>query len=160
MNRSKLPIILIVLAIGCVGLVACGEKEGDTTQEPTQNTASSTIPSTTQTTLSQEGSLTWSDMPIYSGAKQVQKGSWSIPPAQGDYSKVEWRYYEVEDDMGNVVSFYKDNMSSEGWEQMGWMETPEMNWGMYSKNNEQDAAIVYIGLEDGKAFVALMRASK
>jgi len=160
MKRLVSLSLVVVLILGSVGLVACGGKESEPTQEPTQTPSPTTTPSPTQTAPSPTGGLTWNDMPIYSGAKQVQKGSWSIPPAEGDYSKVEWRYYESGDNIGNVASFYKGKMPGQGWEEMGWMETPEMNWGMYNKNNEQDAAMVWIGSDDGKTFIALMRASK
>ena len=35
-----------------------------------------------------------------------------------------------------------------------------MNWGIYNKNNEQDAAMVWVGSENGKTFIAMMRATE
>ncbi|MBA7683058.1 hypothetical protein ES703_91414 [subsurface metagenome] len=99
-------------------------------------------------------------MPVYSGAKQVQKGSWSIPSTEGDYSKVEWRYYESGDSPETIAAFYKTQMPAKGWEEMGWMEVPDMSWGLYSKNNENDAAMVWVALDDGNSVIAMMRATE
>lgn len=160
MRRTISLLLVVVITLGCIGFAACGDgEEKETTPPPSSEQTNNQTPQQAESSTS-GGDLSWSDVPVYSGAKQVQKGSWSIPPAEGDYSKVEWRYYETSDNVSNVVSFYKDKMPGKGWEQMGWMEMPEMNWGMYNKNNEQDAAMVWICSEDGKTFIALMRASK
>jgi hypothetical protein len=99
-------------------------------------------------------------MPIYSGVGQIQKGSWSIPPAEGDYSKFEWRYYETNDSLDKVATFYRSQMPAKGWEEKGWMEVQQMNWGMYNKNNEKDAAMVWVNSQEGKTVIALWRATK
>lgn len=154
-------VLVLVMMLGCVGLVACGGGEEDVTAPPPSEVeVTAPPPSEEKPTPPPGGVLTWSDMPIYSGAKQVQKGSWSIPPAEGEWSKVEWRYYETGDSVDKVAAFYKSRMPGKGWEEMGWMEMQEMNWGIYNKNNEQDAAMVWIGSDDGKTALALMRATK
>ena len=155
MKNVTLILVVIILFLGCFSMLACGEKENVDTQEVTETQSSST-----QKADSSNEGITWDDIPLYSGAKQVQKGSWFIPPAEGDYSKVEWRYYEVSDDKDSVSSFYKKNMPGEGWEEMGWMETPEMSWSIYNKNNEQDAAMIWVSGDNGKTILALMRASQ
>ena len=101
-------------------------------------------------------------MPVYAGAKQIKKGSWSIPPADGEWSKVEWRYYELDgaNDVTMVARFYKMEMPKNGWQQTVWMEVQEMRWGAYTKNGEQDGAMVWITAEEGKTIFALMRATK
>ncbi len=100
-------------------------------------------------------------MPLYSGAGQIQKGSWSIPPAdESDYSKVEWRYYETNASLVTVSAFYKNQMPAKGWTEKGWMEVQEMHWGLYDKNNENDAAMVWINSQEGKTVIAMWRASK
>jgi len=159
MRKAISLILVIILILGCIGFIACGNGGEEGTTPPPSGQKNGQTPEQTTPSTSSSG-LSWSDVPIYSGADQVQKGSWSIPPAEGDYSKVEWRYYETGDDISDVAGFYRGNMPGKGWEEMGWVETPEMNWGMYSKNNEQDAAMVWIGSDDGKTFLALMRASK
>ena len=99
----------------------------------------------------------------------MQNGSWSIPLAAGDWSKIEWRYYEshawddvsmIKEDMRQFTMFYTNEMPKNGWEEMGWMKTPEANWCSYSKNNGQDGAMVWVSSEGDKAIFALMRATK
>ena len=139
-------VFIVVTVLGCLGLVACGgEGENGTT-----------LPSNGGTAPSGDDS-TWDDIPVYSRAKQVQKGSWSIPPDEGKWSKVEWRYYETGDSVSTVAAFYRTEMPKKGWQEVGWMETEEMSWLGYSKNNEKDGAIIWIDSEEGKTFIALMR---
>lgn len=40
------------------------------------------------------------------------------------------------------------------------MQVPEGNWFWYTKNNEQDVAWVWIGSEEGKTIISLMRGSE
>jgi len=49
-------------------------------------------------------------MPVYSGTKQVEKGSWSIPAEEREWSKVEWRYYEAKDSVKAVTTFCRAQM--------------------------------------------------
>jgi len=149
-------LLVMAVLLSCVGFVACGGEEGGTIQTP----APASIPSTTPPTAVSGGGLTWNGMPIYSGAGQVQKGSWSIPPAEGDYSKFEWRYYDTNDSLEKVAAFYKSQMPAKGWEERGWMEVPQMNWGMFEKNSENDAAMVWINSQEGKTVIAMWRATK
>jgi len=152
--------LALVLMLGCVGLVACGGGGGEGGTAPPPSNGGVTAPSEGEATPPSGGGLTWNDMPVYSGAKQVQKGSWSIPSEEGEWSKMEWRYYETKDSVSKVTSFYKSQMPGKGWQETTWMEIEEMSWGYYSKNNEQDGAIVSIGFDEGKTFIALMRATQ
>jgi len=136
-------VTVVAMMLGSVGLVACGGEEVVTTPPPPP-----------------AGGLTWNDMPVYPGVNQVQKGAWSIPPEEGEWSRVEWRYYETGDSVSTVAAFYKSQMPGKGWEETFWMEMDEMRWGYYSKNNEQDAAMVWVGSDEGKTFIALMRATE
>jgi len=148
--------LVLVLLLGCIGLAACGGGEEGT---PPPN-GEATPPSNGGAAPPSGGGLTWNDMPVYSGAKQVQKGSWSIPPEQGEWSKMEWRYYETGDSSSKAASFYKSQMPGEGWQEMAWMEVEEVSWGYYSKNDEQDGAMVWVGSDEGKTSIALMRATQ
>ena len=107
--------------------------------------------------------LNWDDMPVYAGAKQIQEATWPIPTTGGDWAKVEWRYYRMDDDVNDVrmvTMFYKMEMPKNGWEEIDQMQTQDMSWGYYTKNNEKDGATVWIGNDDGKAVFAIMRATK
>jgi hypothetical protein len=160
MKRVISFILVMILLAGCVGLVACGTKKGGETETPTSTPTPTPTTTPTSTTTPSGGGLTWNDMPIYSGAGQIQKGSWSIPPAEGDYSKFEWRYYEVKDSLDKVAAFYKSQMPAKGWEEQAWMEVQEVNWGMYNKNDEKDAAMVWVSSQEGKTVIALWRGTK
>lgn len=162
---SLLFTVIAVLALVIVG--ACGGDAGEeettattTAATTTTTTSTTTAPQTTQPSNGGDGGLSWNDMPIYPGADQIQKGSWSIPAEEGEYSKVEWRYYETGDDLDDVVDFYKDKMPDNGWEEMGWFDMQEMAWGLYVKNNEKDAAYVWMMEEEGQTVVALMRGAE
>lgn len=86
-----------------------------------------------------------------------------MPPAEGDWANVEWRYYTMNDDLNDVsmVSmFYKMEMPKNGWQSMGQMEMQDMSWAYYSKNDEKDGAVVWIGYDEGKTVFGLMRATE
>jgi hypothetical protein len=147
--KKKAISLLLVLVLGCIGLVACGGGEGS---------SGGAAPPEEEGTPPSGGGFTWNDMPVYPGANQVQKGSWSMPPAEGDYSKVEWRYYETGDSMSTVASYYRSQMPAKGWQEMGWMGMEA--GGYYSKNNEQDGAMIWVGSDEGETFLSLMRATQ
>jgi len=160
LKKLLLLLLVSILVLAGISLFACGgEEEVEETQTPPASEPTM-APEKEPVTAPSTGGLTWNDMPVYSGAKQVQKGSWSIPPAEGDYSKVEWRYYESGDNLDTIATFYKNQMPAKGWEEMGWMEVPDMRYGVYNKNNENDAALVWVASDEGKGVIALMRATK
>jgi hypothetical protein len=157
---SLLLVMLIVL--GCIGVIACSGEETDTStsQDSEEDNEVAKPPEEEATTLHGEDGVTWEDMPVYSGADQIAKGAWSIPPAEGDWSKVEWHYYETNDTPGNVVQFYKSQMPDNGWQENMWMDAGGMSWSFYQKNNEQDGAMIWIATDDGTTIIALMRATQ
>ena len=156
MKRIILLALVLVMLVSCIGLVACGDgDENGTASPPPSNEVTNSTPS-----VPSEDDFTWNDIPVYPGAKPVQKGTWAIPPAEGEWSRVEWHYYETSGSVGEVAIFYKSKMPANGWQEAMWMETQEMNWGLYNKNNEQDSAMAWIGSEEGETFFALMRASQ
>lgn len=144
--KKVMPLLLILLMmLGFSWLVACG--------------GGSESPSSV-------AGLNWDDIPVYAGAKQIQEANWTIPPTEGDWSKVEWRYYRMDDvnemteNVRMVTMFYKMEMPKNGWKEIEQMQTQDMSWGYYTKNNEKDGATVWIGNDDGKAVFAIMRATK
>ena len=149
-------VLVVVMMLGCIGLVACGGGE-EVGQPPTEEEEA---PPTEEEAPPSGVGLTWADMPVYPGANQVTQATWSIPQEEGDFSKIEWRYYETGDSVSTVTDFYKSEMPGKGWEETFWMETDEMRWGYYAKNNEQDGAMVWVGFDEGKTFIALMRATE
>lgn len=171
MKKLIISVILVMAVLICAGLVGCGDKTETTgtTQatQTTQTSQSQTIPATTstsaatQTTTTASGSDFWADMPVYPGASQIQKGNWSIPPADdSEYSKFEWRYYEVSASLEDISNFYNTEMKKKGWEIVAWMDMGQMSYGMFNKNNENDAAMVWINSEESKTVIATWRATK
>lgn len=163
---KKIALVFVIIAVlSLLTVGACGGN-GDNEETTPQTSAQTSQPSssepetTTESSNGGGGSLTWNDMPVYGGADQVQKGSWSIPADEGGYSKVEWRYYETGDSIDKVVDFYKDKMPDNGWDEMGWFDIQEAAWGMYTKNNEKDAAYVWMSKEDNNTVIAMMRATE
>jgi hypothetical protein len=163
-------ISLIFLALAIVAMVAVGACGGngdseETTTTTTQSTQTSTEttsqePTTTQSSGNGGGGFTWNDVPVYGGADQIQEFNMSFSPDEGEYSKFEWRYYEVNDSVDDIVDFYKDKMPDNGWDETMWMDMMEIAYGMYMKNNENDAAMVWIASEEGKTLLGLWRAAK
>jgi len=152
-------VLVVVMMLGCIGFVACGGGEGETTPPPSNGETAP--PSNGETTPPPSGvGLTWADIPVYPGANQIQEMTWTIPSEEGEWTKMEWRYYETGASVSAVATFYKSQMPGKGWQETFWMEVEEMQWGWYSKNNEQDGAIVSINSEEGKTFIALMRATE
>ena len=159
MKRVVILLVAMVTLVGCIGFVACGGEEGGAEETETQTQTSSSTPSSASETSS-GGGFTWSDMPVYSGASQIQNVRWKIPPAEEEWAKIEWRYYETGDSVSEVASFYKSQMVAKGWKQTVWMDMQGANLGYYVKNNAQDGATVWIGSQEDKTGIALMRASK
>lgn len=149
-------VLVVVMMLGCIGLVACGGGDGETT--PPSN--GETVPPSNGEPPPSEGGLTWNDMPVYPGANRIQEMTWTIPSEEGEWTQLEWRYYETGASLSTIVSFYKSQMPGKGWQQPFWMESPEGSWSYYVKNNEQDVAWVWIGSEEGKTVIVLMRATE
>jgi len=138
--KKSISIMLVALVmLGCIAFIGC---RGGTT--------------------SNGGELNWDDMPIFGYMSQSEKGNWSLPPQTGDWAKVEWRYYKFDEpytSIAEVTMFYRNEMPKNGWKETAWMDTPDNSWGTFSKNNGHDAAIVWIGTDEGETVFALMRAS-
>ena len=157
MKKAISLVLLIVMVLSCVGFAACVgggviPPGGGTTPPPSDG---GTTPTPTPTPTG--GGFTRNDMPVYPGCGQAGKMAWAIPPEEGEWQRVEWRWYETGDSQSKVVAFYQSEMPKNGWQQTMTMEMGELSWFMYTKNNEQDGAMVWIGAEDGKTTIGLMR---
>ena len=108
------------------------------------------------------GELNWDDMPVFAGSSQVDKVNWALPPEGGDWARVEWHYYKLDEtytSIAEVTMFYRNEMPKNGWQETVRMDMQDTNWGAFSKNNERDNAIVWIGSDEDYTVFALMRAS-
>ena len=157
------PILVVIAVLALVLVGACGGDNGEEKTTAATTAATSAATTTVQTTPPSNGGgggLTWNDMPVYGGADQIEEFSMSFSPDEGDYSEWEWRYYETGADIDDVIDFYKDKMPDNGWDEQMWMDMGEVAYGMYFKNNEKDAAMVWIATEGGDTLVGLWRASE
>ncbi len=162
---KKISLIFVVFSILALVLVgACGgdngEEETTTSATTTSSQPTTSEPQTSEPSNGGGGGLTWNDMPIYGGVDQIEEFSMSFSPDEGDYSEFEWRYYETGADIDDVIDFYKDKMPDNGWDEQMWMDAGEVAYGMYFKNNEKDAAMVWIAAEGGDTLIGLWRATE
>ena len=113
---KKLTLIFVIIAVLSLLMVGSCGGNGDndetsaatssqTSNQTSQPSSSEPEATTTESSGGNGGSgFTWNDVPIYGGASQVQEFNISIPPEEGEYSRVEWRYYETNDDIDKVVT--------------------------------------------------------
>ena len=154
MKKVILLLVMAALLVG-VGLVGCGPKKDGTTQTPT----STSTPSETTTTTPSVGGSALPDIPIYPSMRQIQQASQQFPVTAG-YGKADVRAYETNDSAEKIVDFYKSQMPAKGWVESQWLDTPQFKNGAYSKNSEEDIAVIWIVSAEGKTQVILMRATK
>ena len=173
--------LVLVLAIGCVSLVACN---GGEEEEPAPSAEATATPKPEAAAPSEEeeaaapeeeaaapeeesvsGGFTWDDMPIYPDAEE-DEDALSIEGASEEGVRMEWRHYKTTDSFDKVVAFYKSGMSEYDWERVRWadMEPTTAGWsmegGIYAKNDHHDQASVEIADKaDGSVYIALMRVS-
>ena len=164
MNKAIALLFVVVAAASCAGLAGCGStRGGETAAPPAQEEEAAPAESEEEEAMPGVVNLKWGDIPVFATAEQTQKGGWAIPPAEGDWSSVEWRYYRMPDEMNSVVEvgrFYKNEMPKNGWQETMWLEVEDMIMSYYNKNGERDGAAVWIGSEEGHTVFALMRASQ
>jgi hypothetical protein len=101
-------------------------------------------------------------MPTYSASSEVQKGAWAIPATEGGYNVSEWHYYQSTDSLDKVAPSLRSQMAANGWTEAGWFEVPgQMSWGSFTKNGQNDAAMVWVSTQGTSGTViALWRASR
>jgi len=165
--RWLLVRIVLLALLSTTGCGGDGQESGDASSSPAGDTEESGTPADSSSQDSggaaSTGSGFWSDMPVYAASTQIQKGTWTIPPQDdSEYSKVEWRYYELP--AGNapdmVARFYQMEMPRRGWQEMMNLEAQGTTMTFFSKNSENDAAYVWATEESGRVVYALMRATR
>jgi len=154
MKKMVSIILTMVLIAGTISLMACGSSEEVENDQAATEEEESSHEETEETSSQSEW---WSDVPVYAGAKEIQKGSWAIPADDGEFSKVTWKYYECSDSAAKVSAYYKDEMPEEDWNETFWMESQDTSWGYYYKNNQEDGAMVWVSTDGNKTIIAVMR---
>ncbi len=150
MKRLISLTLVLILALGCLGLVACGggqKEEADTTTEAmsTPEQEGKAAPPEQKTG---SGGCTWADMPMYPGAEKADQYFNGVTTTPEEYT--ESHTYTTGDALGKVAAFYQAQMPKKGWYQDKWMdvEMTKAEWtcqrGVYSMRDGQDAAIVKV----------------
>jgi hypothetical protein len=124
---------------------------------------STTTPTSTATTppAGQGTGDIWSNVPIYPGAQKADDTGFSITvPGDPSYSQIEWRFFASTDDYAKVVDYYKKQMPANGWNKMMWVESDEMSWGSFEKNNEARLVLIYIVNDEGGVGINIQSAAK
>ena len=168
MRKATAILSFLVLSLGCIMLGGCGSgQEEDAATQPEVPEVEEDVSAGDEAEVAVAATPSdgpfWSDVPVYATAMQLQTAAWNIPPqGDDDYERAEWRYYELPPAhfVEEVARFYKMEMPKNGWQQMMEMEVQDVAMLFYMKNNENDAAYVWVASEDGKTVFALMRASK
>lgn len=162
MKKCILPVFGLAIILACTFLPACaGEKSG----------------------------INWNDIPVYPGAELLITRNWTVLPPEEPWSVVEWRYYLAADkhSSGEVASFYEAEMLANGWQDISGLGLTEIedilwdyhekinlyippniagrlgSWGYYTKNNEEDWAAVWTGINNeweiaDKIYIVIMKA--
>ena len=159
LKKAMSIFIVLLVVLGCFGFVACGGGEENGAAETANGDITPPVDPVDDES-EPSGTLSWGDIPTYPGASQVQKGSWAIPAEQGEWSKMEWRYYETRDSADDVAAYYKSRMPGNGWSETMWMEAEGIAWAYYTKNGENDGAMFWTASDEGETFFALMRATQ
>jgi hypothetical protein len=140
-------------------LSACGGGETSvattqhTTAATTQHTTAATTQQTSATTTQQQqttsASSPYSDIPIYPGFSHVIGDFEEIMASMsGTFGgvDVEWHYYEKEQvNVDDVIAYYNDNMSDNGWTHVMEMEIPNMDgvYAMYMKGTQTATIMIF-----------------
>jgi|WetSurMetagenome_2_1015567.scaffolds.fasta_scaffold58554_2 hypothetical protein len=142
-----------------------------TATKPTTNTAGSSTtktsttvsePSSTDTTAIVPGTGDiWSDIPVYPNAHAAEDSGFEMSVGGDEsFSQIEWRFYATSDDYTGVVDFYKEKMPANGWTKMMWLDSEEMSYGSFQKNNETKLCLVYVVNSEGDTGINIQSAAK
>jgi hypothetical protein len=121
---------------------ACGGGES-----PAATTQHTTAATTQQQTT--EVSSPYSDIPVYPGFSHVIGDFEAITGSMsGTFGGVdlEWHYYEIEHvNVDDVMDYYSDHMSDNGWATALEMEMPEVDgvYAMYTKGTETATIMIF-----------------
>jgi hypothetical protein len=119
-----------------------------------------TSPTKTSTTSPGTGDI-WNDIPVYPNAKVAEDEGFSLAVGgDASYSQIEWHFYASTDAFSKVVDFYKKQIPVNGWTKMMWVDTGEMSYGSFQKNNETRMCLVYIIKSEGGAGINIQSAAK
>ena len=150
-----IAIVVVILIVVLVVLpkINKGSANNNLSVVPTSGSNSSLVVTTGHTTTSGNVIMTspWSDIPLYSGARQVQ-GDWTsiADTITGSTAgmKWEWHFHQINDsDVASAISFYKSSMPGAGWQYLTDTTSSEGSLGnttmvMYMKGSTDWAMIM------------------
>jgi len=150
----KLTTLALVMALVLSGLaLAACDGKGE------EGSASSSEETTAK--KPDKGGSAFDDIPIYPGAKKVQKAEGT--PAKGmfdsrEYANVEHRAYETGDSPDKVADFYKKQMPKNGWTKLVFQKYPEGSYmGAWVKGGKGTGAQISISDRKGSTYIGIIR---
>lgn len=152
-------LVVLALAVGwrIFTLVDEDDEEGYAVESVPEQTTSE------QTTLEQAIPAptiehTWpeyrtlGDIPIYPGADPLDlapkdRETFFVTgtyPSTIQYKKVGWRFFLTDDDVSQVISFYKDTMPHYGWEESAAVNTDRAGWTFWQTQDLERGVTVIL----------------
>ena len=159
MKKTIMVALALLAMLSSIGLNACSSgKEENSTATQTQTNQQGTTTTSTKPVSGNSGS--WRDMPIYPGSKELFNISSDEDELVNDKPAVyESRMYETSDKSDEVIAFYKDKMSTNGWTEKMWMDIGSGDqggaMGEYEKNGGDNIAVVQISDTDKGTMIKL-----
>ncbi len=157
MKKIIALMLVLVLALSCVSIVACGGGD-DETQEATgggQQTQGGDEDTPGDGGGSTSGEVC-KDIPIYPNADEVENAQWSFGGNQaGEYAQVEYHFFSTNDSKDDVIDFYEEEMEDAGWENQMNMNMDDWAMTVWAKSGGDIGAGISAGTEDGKTQVVI-----
>jgi len=129
---------------------------------PEQTTQEQTTPApTTEHTWPEYRTV--EDIPIYPGADPLHLAAKDREafyvtrayPSTTQYEKVEWRFFLTDDDVAQVISFYKDTMPYYGWEESAAVNTDKAGWAFWQTQDLERGVTVILGPQGSKTILGM-----
>jgi len=139
MRKLLVLSLMAALIFGSAWMVACGggEKQAGEESESQETMLAEKDSEDKGGKVSGAG---WKDIPIYSGAKQFESEMTermsAAMTAQGQTGSSKVQFYKSGDDYDKIVSYYKSQMPSKGWEKVTDQEQEE-GWGSMWQKGDQ-----------------------
>lgn len=91
-------------------------------------------------------------VPIYDGARVLSSGVGTVVTGETGGAMLT---YTVSTSASDVVSYYKDSLTSAGWTINGVFESADSSMISATRNNEEESVSVIVGSSDGETTVSL-----
>jgi len=162
-KKITMAVLVSVMALGSIGLVACGGNgasqedadeattgttegdvaAGETTTEPTEGSDSEAV----------SGEFTWDDVPVYPGAEAMED-QWTSTEIEGMTAGN--RTYTTDDSVDDVVDFYTSEMPGYGWSEPSWIQSSGSATASFFKDDTETANF-QVETREGVVYITIIR---